>query len=346
MCRRDSDAAGIRPARAVKDHGNLLSKHILRKGAEMSDVAAPVAAPYARRQNPTPRTVSGDSIALFLGLLLPTGVTIWGASYYFASAAERVRHPLHALLKPSGTIGQGFGFLGLAFFLFMWLYPLRKKIGAALALGSIASWMRVHTVVGLSLPFLVAVHAGWRFRGLIGLGYLAMLIVSGSGIIGRYLYGRIPRTRAGVELSRDDIAGRRRALVSEISAALRLDPYEVEAALTPAEPSGAVGGVAGTFRRLMVDDWSRWRAVGELRRRWKAQAGNGSGAGADPRVVERALRLAKEEIRLGQQLRVLEATQRVFRYWHVAHRPVSITAFLAIGVHVAVAILMGQTWLH
>ena len=25
------------------------------------------------------------------------------------------------------------------------------------------------------LPLLIAVHAGWRFRGLIGLGYLAML---------------------------------------------------------------------------------------------------------------------------------------------------------------------------
>jgi hypothetical protein len=293
-----------------------------------------------------PRTISGDSIALAVGLLLPLGVTVWGASYYFASAAERVRHPLHALLKPSGTLGQGFGFLGLACFLFMWLYPLRKKFGAALALGSIATWMRVHTVVGLSLPFLVAVHAGWRFRGVIGLGFFAMLIVSASGIVGRYLYGRIPRTRAGVELSRDDIAGRRRALVSEISAALRLDPYEVEAALAPSEPEGAVGGVTGTFRRLMVDDWSRWRAVGELRRRWKSQAGRGSGAAGDPRVVERAIRLAKEEIRLGQQLRMLEATQRVFRYWHVAHRPVSVTALIAITIHVGVAIAMGQSWFH
>jgi hypothetical protein len=58
------------------------------------------------------------------------------------------------------------------------------------------------------------------------------------------------------------------------------------------------------------------------------------------------VKLAKEEIRLGQQLRVLDATQSVFRYWHVAHRPVSITALIAVAIHVGVAIAMGQTWIR
>ncbi|HEU4725889.1 MAG TPA: hypothetical protein VFU59_11435 [Candidatus Eisenbacteria bacterium] len=310
----------------------------------MSHAAAPAAPTYRARQNPSPRTISPDAIAIACALLLPAAVTAWGASYYFASAGDRVRHPLHALLKPSGDLGQGFGWLGLGLFLFMWLYPIRKKLGAAFALGSVATWMRIHTVVGLSLPLLLAVHAGWRFRGVIGLGYVAMLVVSASGIIGRYLYGRIPRSRAGLELSRDDIAGRRRALVTEISAMLRLDPREVEGALAPLEESPSVSGVAGTFRRLMLDDWRRGRLVGELRRRWKRLAADDRSA--DARAVARAVALAKEEIRLGQQLRVLEATQRVFRYWHVAHRPVSVTALLAVLIHVGVAIAMGQTWIR
>ncbi|MEK7315732.1 MAG: hypothetical protein AAB011_06090 [Candidatus Eisenbacteria bacterium] len=310
----------------------------------MSHAAASAAPPYRVRQNPAPRTISPDAIAIILGLLLPLGVTVWGASYYFASAGGRVRHPLHALLKPSGDVGQGFGVFALALFLFMWLYPIRKKLGAALALGSVATWMRIHTVVGLSLPLLIAVHAGWRFRGLIGLGYVAMLIVSGSGIIGRYLYGRIPRSRAGLELSRDEIAGRRRTLVTEISATLHLDPREVEGTLAPLEAGESVGGVAGTFKRLALDDWNRWRAVGELRRRWKELAAGDRDT--DSRAVGRAIALAREEIRLGQQLRVLEATQRVFRYWHVAHRPVSVTALLAVLIHVGVAIAMGQTWIR
>jgi hypothetical protein len=171
-----------------------------------------------------------------------------------------------------------------------------------------------------------------------------MLIVSASGIIGRYLYGRIPRSRAGLELSRDEIAGTRRGLITEIAATLRLDPREVERALAEPAAGSAAGGIASTFRRLVSDDWNRWRAVGDLRRGWRDAASRG--AGADARAVERALRLAREEIRLAQQLRMLEATQRVFRYWHVAHRPVSVTALLAVLVHVGVAVAMGQTWLR
>jgi hypothetical protein len=46
-------------------------------------------------------------------------------------------------------------------------------------------------------------------------------------------------------------------------------------------------------------------------------------------------------VALGQQVRMLEATHRVFAWWHVAHLPVAITAFLAIFVHVGVAVLVG-----
>jgi len=299
---------------------------------------------YPARQNETARTVSPDAVALGVALFVPAAVTVWGATYYFAAVADRVRHPLHGLLKASGDVGQAFGVLGLALFLFMWLYPVRKWLGAIRGLGSVANWMRIHTVVGLSLPLLIAVHAGWRFRGVIGLGYLAMLVVSASGIIGRYLYGRIPRSRAGLELTRDEVAARRRAQVTEIAATLRLDPRQIEELLAPADPGGSVGGIAATFRRLVSDDWTRWRMLGALRRRWRALAEHG--AQVDGRAVERALRLARDEIRYAQQLRVLDATQRVFRYWHVAHRPVSITALLAVLIHVGVAIAMGQTWLR
>ena len=310
----------------------------------MGQAIARAAVSYRAGQNEARRTISPDSIGLVLGLITPIVVTAWGASYYFAPITERVRHPMHALLKASGTVGQAFGVLGLCLFLFMWLYPIRKWLGAIRGLGSVAIWMRIHTVVGLSLPLLVAVHAGWRFRGLIGLGYLAMLIVVASGIVGRYLYGRIPRSRAGLELSRDEITAQRRALITEIAAMLRLDPREVEAALASPAPAGPVAGIVGTFRRLVSDDWTRWKAVSDLRKRWRSFAARGEDV--DVHAVERALRLARDEIRFAQQLRALEATQRVFRFWHVAHRPVSITALLAVLIHVGVAIAMGQTWLR
>jgi hypothetical protein len=290
------------------------------------------------------RAPSWDRALLLLLLTAALAATVLGLPYYLAPAAERVRSPFHAALRASGLVGQSFGIAGLLLFLFMWLYPLRKLFGARRALGSVASWMRFHTVVGLSLPALIAVHAGWRFRGLIGLGYFAMLTVSLSGIVGRYLYTRIPRSRGGLELSRDEIGSKRRSLVTEIAAALGADPQEVEQALTATASPAARGGTWSTLRRLVTNDIARIRAVRRLRARWSAPSGGGPRI--ERAVLDRAVRLARDEIRLSQQVALLDATHRVFRHWHVAHRPVSVTALLAVLVHVAVAVLMGQTWLR
>jgi hypothetical protein len=42
---------------------------------------------------------------------------------------------------------------------------------------------------------------------------------------------------------------------------------------------------------------------------------------------------------------MLAATHRVFRFWHVAHRPVAVTALVAVVVHVVVVVAFGATWL-
>jgi hypothetical protein len=47
---------------------------------------------------------------------------------------------------------------------------------------------------------------------------------------------------------------------------------------------------------------------------------------------------------LTQQARILESTRRVFRFWHVAHRPFALVALLAVLVHVGVVVAMGATW--
>lgn len=309
------------------------------------------AAPHSRaraggRTGSPDKASGGAGGRLFLATLLtiPLVATAFWLPYYLSPAAERVRDPLHAILRPSGLIGQAFGIFGLSLFLFMWLYPFRKKLGLVRWLGSVGAWLRVHTYIGLALPLLIAVHAGWRFHGLIGLGYLAMVIVAASGIVGRYLYTRIPRSKSGVELSRDEIANRRRALVTGIAADLGLLPEEVEASLERIVNPAGVAGVGGTLLRLFSDDLARWRAVASLKREWGAPREGGHPV--EPKVLSAAVKLARDEIRLAQQIRVLDATQRVFRYWHVAHRPVSITALIAICVHVGVAILMGQTWLR
>jgi hypothetical protein len=49
---------------------------------------------------------------------------------------------------------------------------------------------------------------------------------------------------------------------------------------------------------------------------------------------------------LSQQIRMLDQTNRVFRFWHAAHRPFAATAFLAVAVHVIVVVALGATWIR
>jgi hypothetical protein len=286
-----------------------------------------------------PRRRGGRSIAVILSVLLLA--TLAGLPYYRLPASARVRDPLHAWLKPSGLVGQSAGILGFLIFVFLWLYPLRKKVRALAWTGSVGKWLDVHVVAALGLPLLVAIHAAWKFEGIIGLGYASMLVVCLSGIVGRYLYARIPRSRNGVELTRDEVAAQRSALVTEIAAATGRTPSAVLETLDAAAGASATG-LGQALVRMAANDVLRWRTTRRLRREWSAAGPNG--APLDPQTVRRVAELASEEIALAQQARLLDATQAAFRYWHVAHRPFAITALIAVTVHVAVVIAMGATW--
>ncbi|MGE5744416.1 MAG: hypothetical protein ACM368_10805, partial [Gemmatimonadota bacterium] len=65
----------------------------------------------------------------------------------------------------------------------------------------------------------------------------------------------------------------------------------------------------------------------------------------DRQMFRWVLRLAKREMALTQQGRMLDATHALFRWWHVLHRPVAIAALLAVLVHVTVVVALGATWL-
>ncbi len=273
-----------------------------------------------------------------IGVPLAT-INVIGMPYYLAPLAVRARDTHHAWFRPSGRIGLSAGVAAAVIFVFLWLYPLRKKYRRLAFLGSLGRWMDFHVATALALPLLLAIHCAWHADGLIGLGLLAMLVVIASGVVGRYLYVRIPRARNGVELTREEVAAKRRALVGQLVEATGLAPDLIEGTLAVEPLGGATPGLLQTVLHLLGDDLLRWRRRAQLRRRWAAVAPDGHRL-AGPALRE-AVRLASEDISLQQQARMLTATQRVFRFWHVAHRPFAITALVAVVIHVAVVFAVG-----
>jgi len=294
---------------------------------------APGAAPRAQD-----RRRLNTGLVVFVAVLL--GICAFGFPYYTLPLAERVRHPLHQWLRPSGYIGQSAGLLALAIFLLLWLYPVRKKFRSLAFTGTIARWLDVHVHVALALPLLVAVHAAWRFGGVIGLGFWSMFVVWLSGIVGRYIYVRVPRGKAGVELSLEEIATERKALLEQVAAQTGLEPAVVERTLAADPVSASRLGVVRTLGRLVADDIERRRAVRQLSRLCRER-----GRSVSRPALTRALKLARREMALTQHARMLDATHDLLRYWHVAHRPVAVAALVAVLVHVGVVVAVGATWL-
>ena len=307
--------------------------------------ASSVARPSGRADegSATPRAGFGIVLAFF-GVLVAANLV--GLPYFLLSSAGRVRSPLHPWFRPSGIIGQASGVVAFALFVFLWLYPLRKKFRWLGFTGSVGAWLNVHVIAGLSVRLIAALHAAWHFTGLIGLGYGAMLVAWLSGIVGRYIYARIPHSKSGVELTRDEVEAQRESVLQEIVEATGLESELLQHILL----AGTSPTIPPDVRPLkavwimMADDVRRWRALRQLRWDWH-------GASSFDRISEhemmtRVRRLMRREIALTQQVRMLEATHRLFRFWHVAHKPMAISALVAVVLHVATAIALGVTWFH
>lgn len=293
------------------------------------------------RQPATVRS-SGHAWPIVTITAVLVAVSAFGMRYYSLPLGERVRSPLHPWLRPSGYVGQTAGILAFTIFIFLWLYPLRKRFRALAFTGSVGRWMDVHIVAALAMPLLVAIHGAWRFEGLIGLGYGAILVVCASGVVGRYFYTRIPRSRSGIELTKEEVMAQRRAILLRIAGTTGLDVTAVERTLNVAQavpPNESPGRV---LLRMFSNDLARWRMTRALRRRWRDLA-RGSRT-IDRRAIDEAVKLASREMSLSQQARMLDATHRMLRYWHVAHRPVALTVLIAVIVHVAVVVALGATW--
>ncbi|MCC7117559.1 MAG: hypothetical protein IT310_03450 [Anaerolineales bacterium] len=104
-------------------------------------------------------------------------------------------------IPPAGELfGHGMGIVGFIFMLMTeTLYSLRKR-SRSVTWGRMSAWLKFHIFTGLVGPYMVLLHTSWKFNGIAGATTLLTMIVVVSGIIGRYIFTRIPRTLDGLEI--------------------------------------------------------------------------------------------------------------------------------------------------
>jgi hypothetical protein len=315
----------------------------------MSTATAPAPLPTAvavATKNPD----AGHRVRLLAGYIIAialiVGTLAYGFDYYTASANDRPFMAKHVLLRPSGRVGVNLGILGFAMFLVIFLYPLRKYWTWLGRQGLARHWLDFHVLLGLSAPFVIALHSSFKFHGFAGIAFWIMLAVSASGIVGRYLYSQIPRRVNAAELSRKELQELQEKMAQQLGQQNLLQAADVRSALRlPSQETVDKLPIPVALAYMFLLDLARPFRIARLR--------NGALRGSEHlttlggmlatrhRDLEHAIAVAREEASLSKRILFLSRTQQVFHLWHVVHKPFSYTFAVLVLIHIGVVLMMG-----
>jgi hypothetical protein len=191
-----------------------------------------------------------------------------------------------------------------------------------------SGWLQFHIFTGLVGPYLVLLHTSWKFNGLAGVVMLLTVVIVASGIIGRYIYTAVPRTRDGDAVEAAAIDAELKAIEADFQrASLEADVPALPASID----SSAVPQASGL--RLIFG-----RGLDEMRerRRWSQAV---RGMKADAREPAKRLgELQRRRRELARQKASLAMTRRTLALWHSIHIPIGVVLFTLAFIHIGAAI--------
>lgn len=276
---------------------------------------------------------------------LTTLTTVWvlvagtallaGLPYYLTPESQRAFAPGYSLYSPTGQAGHAFGVVGsLMMIVGVGLYALRKRWAPLQRVGRLKAWLQFHIFLCTLGPFLILLHTSFKIGGIVSIAFWSMTLVVASGVFGRYVYVRIPKSVSGQFQSLQTVRARAEELARQVSAAAGIPEAELRSLVVREGPVGATRSAPAALLLAVRHDFQRRRALHRLSQRLTRR-------GVDGAHREALLQVADERIRLEQQLQLLEPFQRMFRLWHVFHLPLAMVMFLILAVHVAVAAYFG-----
>jgi hypothetical protein len=245
--------------------------------------------------------------------------------------------PLDRYLSPREGVGYLLGIVGGSMMLLLLIYPLRKRVQSLRFIGDSRLWFQVHMALGLLGPLCILYHCLYRLGATnSNVALVCMLVVSGSGVIGRYLYARIHHGLYGRQATLAEFREEAERLRSEASGASKLLPELAQrleqserriGADVPLLPKALTASVSYRLERMRLRAYvrSRLQAAGQaspLIGEHEAQLG-----AAARRYVDNRLSAAR-------RVAEFEACAKLFGLWHVLHIPLFFMLLFAGIVHV------------
>jgi hypothetical protein len=285
---------------------------------------------------------SAHRIFLVMLVVIVLLTTIWliynGLSYYNISMEERVFHPDHYLLKPSGILGHGMGIIGSLLMIFgMVSYMARKRYRIFSRVGLLKHWLEFHIFLCTLGPILILFHTSYKFGGLVAVSFWSMVAVFLSGIIGRFIYIQIPRSIEGRELSLTEVKGMKTDVAGIVRSNYNLDDESYNILVDSIKKRVELYRKNPFVRYIKkyLDDRKSIKSVRIVLKKNKLPKSE----------YNKVIALVRDDISLNRRIERLETMQNLFKYWHVAHLPFALVMLIIMVIHVGVTIIFGYRWI-
>ncbi|MCP4408621.1 MAG: hypothetical protein GY807_12820 [Gammaproteobacteria bacterium] len=248
-----------------------------------------------------------------------------------------------AYLTAESGLGYAFGIVGGSLMILLFLYPLRKKARFMRRWGPVRHWFRVHKVFGILGPLMVLFHANYS----IGSGSLnsqvalyAMLLVAGSGLIGRYIYTKIHHGLYGHRATLKELLLESEVKKRNLEAVFAFAPksrvgLEALEAKALSQKRGVLHSVVCILNTGIMAHSLRHTLLCDLRHALKTRAQDLSLSKADQLMYKKAAsHFIRDYLTAVRRATVFAVYERLFALWHTLHLPLFFMLLIAGIVHV------------
>jgi hypothetical protein len=244
-------------------------------------------------------------------------------------------------ITPQRGIGYWLGIVGGSLMLLLLLYSARKRYRWLRWMGGIPAWFEFHMVLGVVGPILILFHANFSLGATnSNVALFSMLLVAGSGVIGRYIYTRLHARLEGHEDTLEQLKSVGERLRQQTTSIAFLpgllegiDRVERRLILPPK------GAIARFFHlctgavRMAVARFTVRREIKEAV--YKARRNESLiVARHASRLGEVARQYAYRRLDAGRRMTEYKLYSRLFSFWHVLHIPLFFMLLIAGLVHV------------
>lgn len=244
-------------------------------------------------------------------------------------------------ITPEEGVGYWLGIIGGTMMLALLLYPLRKRLRILHFLGPTRHWFRMHMAFGLVGPLLILYHCNFQLGSINSqVALYCMLLVAGSGIIGRHFYARIHRGLYGRKTSLQELQQDLAASTEKSHGLANLMPGlvtrldEMSEELRGCRVTQSLG-IGRSLRWTFTHTLTRISLLLMARRELKATARQSEVVARDYKRLSSATSGYIRDF-MGRVGRVAQFSfyERLFALWHVLHLPIFLMMIVSALVHV------------